>query len=142
MTEAELYPWLIGGLFVWAGFTFVSLSTYVTAPYGRHTRAGWFDAIKLPDRMRNRWLGHAPKSSADTYGPIDFSEQEIDTFESETLEIERRVIDLLLGAKRRADAGELKRVILPRLSQQKRLSKSPTGKRSARSPLRKGATRG
>ena len=51
MTEADIYPWLTGLLFVLAGITFTSL-TWITAPYGRHLRPGW--GPSLPGRTG--WL--------------------------------------------------------------------------------------
>lgn len=40
MTEAELYPALLAGVFVTAAVTAVAL-LWIAAPYGRHARAGW-----------------------------------------------------------------------------------------------------
>ena len=40
MTGLSLYQWLVAGVFVAAGASFIALF-FLTAPYGRHTRPGW-----------------------------------------------------------------------------------------------------
>jgi len=44
MTELELHRWLVLVMFVLAALSFVAL-LFVTAPYGRHLRAGWGPSI-------------------------------------------------------------------------------------------------
>ncbi len=40
MDEAQLYTWLMLGVFASAALTFLAL-TFISAPYGRHRRKGW-----------------------------------------------------------------------------------------------------
>jgi len=44
VTEAVLFLWLVVGVFIAAGLSFVAL-LFITAPYGRHTRQGWGPAV-------------------------------------------------------------------------------------------------
>jgi len=48
MSELELHGWLVRGLFAAAALTVIAL-LFVTAPYGRHRRAGW--GPELPNRL-------------------------------------------------------------------------------------------
>lgn len=48
MNEAELHAWIVRGLFVLAGLSAAAL-LFVTAPYGRHRRAGW--GPEVPNRL-------------------------------------------------------------------------------------------
>jgi 3-oxo-5-alpha-steroid 4-dehydrogenase 1 len=48
MSELELHTWIVRGLFAAAALTVAAL-LFVTAPYGRHRRAGW--GPELPDRL-------------------------------------------------------------------------------------------
>ena len=74
---------------------------------GRHTRAGWYDRAGIPQRIRNRLLGHAPQSVADRYGPIHITPEEASFVLSKDNPIEAQIATILLDAKLAADAGRL-----------------------------------
>ncbi len=77
--------------------------------YGlRHTRAGLYDAVGLATRLRKLLLGHALELVDEKYGGRELTEAEMETIRNLPLtKIEKEIIDILLAAKRRAQAGEL-----------------------------------
>ena len=74
---------------------------------GRHTRAGWYDEAGIPQRLRNRLLGHAPQSVADCYGPIHITPNEASFVLSKEHPIEAQIAIILVDAKMAANAGRL-----------------------------------
>jgi hypothetical protein len=79
---------------------------------GRHTLAGWYDAMRLPQRIRDRLLGHAPQSVHGEYGPIDITNEEAKTALDTNLKIQLEIADILLTAKLKAEYNLLKAVPL------------------------------
>jgi integrase len=70
--------------------------------YGaRHTRAEWYDELKLPDRIRNRLLGHVSKTVAGRYGAKQLRAEAAE-IALETLPIEEQLADILISAKLRS----------------------------------------
>jgi integrase len=55
---------------------------------GRHTKATWFDAARIPDRIRDRVMGHASKRVAGTYGANKLTSDEAKLLLSKSLPIE------------------------------------------------------
>lgn len=74
---------------------------------GRHTRAGWYDALGLPQRIRNILLGHAPRSVAEHYGAIKLTTEEKALVSSAKLAIEEQIAEILLTAKLKANDKQL-----------------------------------
>jgi integrase len=86
--------------------TRANISLYAT----RHLMADWLDSLNIPDRVRNRMLGHTnkAKNSAGEYGGKGMfsSEQAGFVMAIETLVI-KKMRTILMGAKEKADAGTL-----------------------------------
>lgn len=86
--------------------TRANLSLYGT----RHLMADWLDTLRVPDRVRNRVLGHvsAEKNSADKYGGKGMlsSAQAGFVTDLETPVI-KRMRAILIAAKQQAEAGIL-----------------------------------
>ena len=80
---------------------------FLTLYSGRHTLAGWYDAMNLPQRIRDRLLGHAPQNVQGEYGPIDLTLDEARLALGTELQIELDIADLLLTAKLKAELGML-----------------------------------
>jgi integrase len=74
---------------------------------GRHTLAGWYDAMNLPQRVRDRLLGHAPQTVPGQYGPIDLTMNEARLALGTELQIQMDIADRLLTAKLQAQLGML-----------------------------------
>jgi hypothetical protein len=74
---------------------------------GRHTLAGWYDEMGLPQRIRDRLLGHAPQNVQGNYGPIDLTLREAATALAGEVPIQVQIADLLLTAKLQAAYGML-----------------------------------
>ena len=81
---------------------------FLTLYSGRHTVAGWYDALKMPQRIRDRLLGHKSQGVQGRYGPIDLTMAEARTAMSSELQIQLDIADRLLTAKLRAEFGMLK----------------------------------
>jgi integrase len=76
--------------------------------YGRrHTRAGWYDELNLPDRVRARVLGHANKSVAARYGANKLTPGEAE-LTAQTLPIQEKIAEILLEAKIKVEKKTLK----------------------------------
>jgi hypothetical protein len=82
---------------------------FLTLSSGRHTLAGWYDAMKLPQRIRNRLFGHAAQDVPGNYGPIDLTLDEARAALSTELAIQFDIANILLTAKLKAESGELTR---------------------------------
>jgi integrase len=80
---------------------------FLTLYSGRHTLAGWYDAMKLPQRIRNRLFGHAAQDVPGNYGPIDLTLDEARAALSTELAIQFDIANILLTAKLKAEYGEL-----------------------------------
>ena len=80
---------------------------FLTLYSGRHTLAGWYDAMNLPQRIRDRLLGHAPQNVQGEYGPIDLTLDEARLALGTELQIQLDIADLLLTAKLKAELGML-----------------------------------
>lgn len=74
---------------------------------GRHTLAGWYDEMGLPQRIRDRLLGHAPQNVQGNYGPVDLTLREAATALAAEVPIQEQIADVLLTAKLQADYGML-----------------------------------
>ncbi len=75
---------------------------------GRHTKATWLDAKGIPDRIRDRIMGHAPKSVAGKYGAKQLTTEEAKLVQSkEELPIEQQIGKILVTPKLRAEHGAL-----------------------------------
>jgi len=85
---------------------------FLTLYSGRHTLAGWYDAMKLPQRIRDRLLGHASQGVPGDYGPIDLTIDEARAALGTELQIQFDIADILLEAKLKADYGQLRPVPL------------------------------
>ena len=70
---------------------------------GRHTLATWYDEAKIPQRIRNRLLGHAKKETADGYGAIHLTKEEALMVLDRTSPVEEQIAEILITAKLMAD---------------------------------------
>lgn len=75
---------------------------------GRHTRATWYDEFEIPQRVRIRLLGHAPKTEADRYGAVHLTPAEAKMVLSKVHVVEQAVAEILIEAKLKAEYGQLK----------------------------------
>lgn len=79
----------------------------VTLYGGRHTRASWYDAAGIPQRVRIRLLGHAATNVADSYGAIHITPDEAKLVLSKSNAVEEQVAEILVEAKLKADYKHL-----------------------------------
>jgi integrase len=80
---------------------------FLTLYSGRHTLAGWYDAMKLPQRIRDRLFGHAAQGVPGNYGPIDLTLDEARAALGTELKVQFDIANILLTAKLKAEYGEL-----------------------------------
>jgi len=85
------------------GFSREALTLYG----GRHTRAGWYDEARIPQRVRDRLLGHASSNVADRYGAIFVTPEETQLVFSTSNAVEEKVAEILITAKLQAEYGQL-----------------------------------
>lgn len=72
---------------------------------GRQTRATWYDAAGVPQRVRIRLLGHAPTSVAERYGAIHVTPDEAKLVLSKTNQVEEAIAEILIEAKLKRTMG-------------------------------------
>lgn len=115
--EAKIYGRASSGRTMW-GHSFSKSWQYIKRKFnfdrpsltlygGRHTRAGWYDALGVPMRVRDRLMGHARRSVADMYGPNDVTDDEAQVLASRMTPTQARIAEILLEAKLRSWEGEL-----------------------------------
>ncbi|WP_417584425.1 tyrosine-type recombinase/integrase [Pelagibacterium sp.] len=115
--EWKLYTHKVSGREMW-GHDFSKSWQYVKVKFsferpqltlygGRHTRATWYDQASIPQRVRNRLLGHASTNIADGYGAIHITPEEAKLVLSKINSVEIAVAEILIEAKLRADYGLL-----------------------------------
>ncbi len=74
----------------------------------RHTRAAFYDLLRLPSRHRNLLLGHALTSVEEKYGGDELTDNELEELRNLPFNnVEQEIREILLAAKRKADNGEL-----------------------------------
>ena len=73
---------------------------------GRHTRAGWYDMTNVPELIKRKLLGHAPRDAHESYG---FNALTVDEARMALVElpIETQIAGILILAKLRAEYDEL-----------------------------------
>lgn len=115
--EAKIYDRASSGRVMW-GHSFSKSWQYIKKKFGfdrealtiyggRHTRAGWYDELGLPSRVRDRLMGHSRRSVSDGYGPIDVTKREAGLLASEMTPTQAKIAEILIEAKLRALEGEL-----------------------------------
>ncbi|MDR4308491.1 tyrosine-type recombinase/integrase [Chelatococcus sambhunathii] len=75
---------------------------------GRHTRAGWYDELGTPARLRDRLMGHSRRTVADGYGPIDVTDAESAILASKMTPVQSKISEILIEAKLKSWDGQLK----------------------------------
>jgi len=80
---------------------------FLTLYSGRHTLASWYDAMNLPQRIRDRLLGHTPQDVPGNYGAIDLTPDEMRLVRTHELAIQVAIADVLLTAKLKAEYEKL-----------------------------------
>jgi integrase len=110
---------------------------------GRHTRAGWYDEAGIPQRVRNRLLGHEPQTEADRYGPTDLTTEEARLVLARSSSVEVAVAEILIEAKLKAEYAMLTplKTWLSARPRQESLSTAPSApaRRRGRPPKRREA---
>ena len=73
---------------------------------GRHTRAEWYDMTNVPELIKRKLLGHAPRDAHETYG---FNALTVDEARLALVElpIETQIAGILILAKLRGEYEEL-----------------------------------
>jgi integrase len=106
-SDREMWGHYLGKSWQYVAHTHGFNRDFLTLYSGRHTLAGWYDAMKLPQRIRNRLFGHAAQDVPGNYGPIDLTLDEARAALSTEQAIQFDIANILLTAKLKAEYGEL-----------------------------------